>query len=154
MKNINNIIKQYIEKKIDLIQVLHNIQNEYNYLPKDVLEYVSKALHIPLSKIYSIATFYAAFSLVPRGKHLCTVCMGTACHVRGAPAVLSRIEERLNIKSGETTPDNRFTLETVNCLGACALAPIVVIDGEYYGQTTVNKVDKLLEKYAKEKDKA
>mgnify|MGYP000032388172 CR=1 FL=1 len=154
MKNIDNIIRQYSEKKIDLIQVLHNIQNEYNYLPKDVLEYVSRALHIPLSKIYSIATFYAAFSLVPRGKHLCTVCMGTACHVRGAPAVLSRIEERLNIKSGETTPDNRFTLETVNCLGACALAPIVVIDGEYHGQTTVNKVDKLLEKYAKEEGKA
>ncbi|MEO0122530.1 MAG: NADH-quinone oxidoreductase subunit NuoE [candidate division WOR-3 bacterium] len=150
MKDINRIIEQYIEKEIDLIQVLHNIQNKYNYLPREVLEYVSRALHIPLSKIYSIATFYAAFSLVPRGKHLCTVCMGTACHVRGAPAVLSRIEERLNIKSGETTPDNQFTLETVNCLGACALAPIVVIDGEYHGQTTVNKVDKLLEKYAKE----
>ncbi|MEO0095131.1 MAG: NADH-quinone oxidoreductase subunit NuoE [candidate division WOR-3 bacterium] len=153
MKNIDRIIQQFIKKEIDLIQALHNIQNEYNYLPKEVLEYVSKALHIPLSKIYSIATFYAAFSLVPRGKHLCTVCMGTACHVRGAPAVLSRIEERLNIKPGETTPDNQFTLETVNCLGACALAPIVVIDGEYHGQTTVNKVDKLLEKYAKE-DKA
>ncbi len=150
MKNINNVIEQYNKKEIDLIQVLHNIQNEYNYLPKEVLEYISRALHIPLSKIYSIATFYAAFSLVPRGKHLCTVCMGTACHVRGAPAVLSRIEERLNIKAGETTPDNHFTLETVNCLGACALAPIVVIDGEYHGQTTVNKVDKLLEKYVKE----
>ncbi len=153
MEKVDKVIKQYKENEIDLIQALHNIQNEYNYLPKEVLEYVSKALHIPLSKIYSIATFYAAFSLVPRGKHLCTVCMGTACHVRGAPAVLSRIEERLNIKPGETTPDNQFTLETVNCLGACALAPIVVIDGEYHGQTTVNKVDKLLEKYAKE-DKA
>lgn len=153
MEKVDKVIKQYKENEIDLIQALHNIQNEYNYLPKEVLEYVSKALHIPLSKIYSIATFYAAFSLVPRGKHLCTVCMGTACHVRGAPAVLSRIEERLNIKPGETTPDNQFTLETVNCLGACALAPIVVIDGEYHGQTSVNKVDKLLEKYAKE-DKA
>ncbi len=153
MKNLNHIVNQYIEKEIDLIQVLHSIQNEYNYLPQEVLEYISKALHIPLSKIYSIATFYAAFSLVPRGKHLCTVCMGTACHVRGAPEVLSRIEERLNIKAGETTADNQFTLETVNCLGACALAPIVVIDGEYYGQTTVNKVDKLLEKYATKKNK-
>ncbi|MEO0185123.1 MAG: NADH-quinone oxidoreductase subunit NuoE [candidate division WOR-3 bacterium] len=150
MQKIDKIIKQYKDKEIDLIQVLHNIQNEYNYLPKDALEYISKALHIPLSKIYSIATFYAAFSLNPRGKHVCTVCMGTACHVRGAPGVLNRFEERLGISAGETTKDNRFTLETVNCLGACALAPIVVIDGEYYGQTTVNKVDKLLEKYAKE----
>ncbi len=154
MKKIENIIKQYKEKKIDIIQVLHYIQNEYNYLPQDVLTSISKALRIPLSKLYSIATFYAAFSLVPRGKHLCTVCMGTACHVRGAPAVLSRIEERLGIKAGDTTPDNQFTLETVNCLGACALAPIVVIDGEYHGQTTVNKVDRLLDKYAQNKERS
>ncbi len=150
MLKIDRIIKQYRDKDIDLIQLLHNIQNEHNYLPEDVLDYVSKVLRIPLSKIYGVATFYAAFSLTPRGKHLCTVCMGTACHVRGAPAVLSQLEEKLGIKSGETTKDNQFTLETVNCLGACALAPIVVVDGEYHGQTTVNKVDKLLEKYAKE----
>ncbi len=150
MLKIDKIIRQYKEKAIDLIQVLHNIQNEYNYLPEDVLRYVSRSLRIPLSKVYSIATFYAAFSLTPRGKHLCTVCLGTACHVRGAPAVLGRIEERLGIKAGETTNDNKFTLETVNCLGACALAPIVVIDGEYHGQTTVSKVDKLLEKYVGE----
>ncbi len=151
MQIIDKIIKRFKEKEIDLIQLLHEIQNEYNYLPQDVLEYVSKTLHIPFSKIYSIATFFTAFSLTPRGKHVCTVCMGTACHVRGAPGVLSRLEERLGIKAGETTKDKQFTLESVNCLGACALAPIVVIDGEYHGQTTVNKVDKLLEKYAKEK---
>lgn len=151
MQIIDKIIKKFKEKEIDLIQLLHEIQNEYNYLPRDVLEYVSRTLHIPFSKIYSIATFFTAFSLTPRGKHVCTVCMGTACHVRGAPGVLSRLEERLGIKAGETTKDNQFTLESVNCLGACALAPIVVIDGEYHGQTTVNKVDKLLEKYAKEK---
>ncbi len=153
MEKIERIIKQFKEKEIDIIQVLHQIQNEYNYLPEGVLKYLSRELHIPLSTIYSIATFYAAFSLFPRGKHLCTVCMGTACHVRGAPAVLNRIAERLGIKPGETTSDNQFTLETVNCLGACALAPIVVIDGEYYGQTTVNKVDKLLDKYAQKKNK-
>lgn len=149
MQIIDKIIKRFKEKEIDLIQLLHEIQNEYNYLPQDVLEYVSRTLHIPFSKIYSIATFFTAFSLTPRGKHVCTVCMGTACHVRGAPGVLSRLEERLGIKAGETTKDKQFTLESVNCLGACALAPIVVIDGEYHGQTTVNKVDKLLEKYAK-----
>lgn len=122
---------------------------EYNYLPENALRYVSRRLKMPLSCIYSLATFYTAFSLIPRGKHLCTVCMGTACHVRGAPNVLSRIEDRLGIKAGSTTEDNLFTLETVNCLGACALAPIVVIDGRYYGQTTVNKVDKLLDEYEK-----
>ncbi|MEO0135907.1 MAG: NADH-quinone oxidoreductase subunit NuoE [candidate division WOR-3 bacterium] len=153
MEILDKLIKKYKEAKVDIIQVLHHIQNEYNYLPKEVLIKLSRELHIPLSKIYSIATFYAAFSLTPRGKHLCTVCMGTACHVRGAPAVLSRIEERLGIRPGETTPDNNFTLETVNCLGACALAPIVVIDGEYHGQTTVNKIDRLLEKYAQKADK-
>lgn len=147
MKKIDKIIRQYKEKAIDLIQILHNIQNEYNYLPEDVLKDVSRKLHIPLSKIYSIATFYAAFSLVPRGKHLCTVCMGTACHVRGAPALLNRLEEELGIMPGGTTPNNEFTLETVNCLGACALAPIVVVDNEYHSKMTVNKIDKILKKY-------
>jgi NADH-quinone oxidoreductase subunit E len=149
MKKIDNILKNYNYKKSSIIQILQDIQVEFNYVPKQALEYVSHKLKMPLSKIYSVATFYAGFSLNPRGKHLCTVCMGTACHVRGAPNVLSRIEERLGIKSGKTTKDNLFTLETVNCLGACALAPIVVIDGEYHGQTTVNKVDKLIEKYEK-----
>ncbi len=150
MKKVKTILGKYQYNKSRIIQILSEIQQVYNYLPKDVLEYVSQRLRLPLSSIYSIATFYAAFSLTPRGQHLCTVCMGTACHVRGAPAVLSRLEERLKIKTGGTTQDNQFTLKTVNCLGACALAPIVVIDDEYHGQTTVNKVDKLIKKYEKE----
>ena len=147
MKKIDRILKQYGYRKSRIIQILNEIQKIYNYLPKDVLEYTSQELKLSLSNIYSIATFYSAFSLKPRGKHLVTVCMGTACHVRGAPAVLSRLEERLNIKSGSTTEDKEYTLKTVNCLGACALAPIVVVDEEYHGQTTVNKVDKLLDRY-------
>ena len=131
---------------------MNEIQKIHNYLPKDVLEYASKRLNLSLSNIYSIATFYSAFSLKPRGQHLVTVCMGTACHVRGAPAVLARLEERLKIKAGATTDDNKYTLKTVNCLGACALAPIVVINEEYHGQTTVNRVDKLLDKYEKTQD--
>jgi NADH-quinone oxidoreductase subunit E len=150
MKNIKTILEKYDYKKSRIIQILNEIQKIHNYLPKDVLEYVSEQLKLPLSRIYSIATFYSAFSLKPRGKHLVTVCMGTACHVRGAPAVLSRLEERLKIKTGSTTDDDQITLKTVNCLGACALAPIVVIDEEYHGQITVNKVDTLLNKYAKE----
>ena len=152
MKKIENILKKYNYRKARIIQILNEIMKIYNYLPKDALEYVSRRLRLPLSNIYSIATFYSAFSLKPRGKHLVTVCMGTACHVRGAPAVMNRLEERLKIKSGDTTEDNHFTLRTVNCLGACALAPIVVIDEEYHGQTTVNKVDKLLDRYEKEKN--
>jgi NADH-quinone oxidoreductase subunit E len=151
MSKIEKILKNYHYKRSRIIQILQTIQAEYKYLPKDTLEYVSQKLKMPLSRIYSIATFYAAFSLTPRGKHLCTVCMGTACHVRGAPDVLARIEEKLDIKAGATTADKMFTLETVNCLGACALAPIVVVDGTYHGQTTVNKVGGLLDKYDEEK---
>ena len=150
MKKIDRVLKKYDCKSSRIIQILSEIQKIHNYLPKDALEYVSKQLRLPLSNIYSIATFYSAFSLKPRGKHLVTVCMGTACHVRGAPAVLNRLEEKLNVKTGDTTADNRFTLKTVNCLGACALAPIVVVDDEYHGQTTVNKVDRLVQQYEKD----
>ena len=153
MKKVENILHKYGYQMLHIIQILQDIQVEFNYLPKEALEYVSQRLKMPLSKIYSIATFYAGFSLNPRGKHLCTVCMGTACHVRGAANVLDRIEERLGITSGATTSDKLFTLETVNCLGACALAPIVVINGVYYGQTTVNKVDTIFDKYYEKKEK-
>lgn len=149
-KITEDILKKHGYQGASIIQVMTDIQEEYNYLPKENLEYVSRRLKVPLSKIYSIATFYAAFSLNPRGKHLITVCSGTACFVRGVENVLSRIEDRLGIKAGSTTPDNMFTLETVNCLGACALAPIIVVDGEYYGQTTVQKVDTILDKYQQE----
>ena len=153
MKKVDNILREYEYQRSRIIQILQDIQVEFKYLPKEVLEYVSQRLKMPLSRIYSNATFYAGFSLNPRGKHLCTVCMGTACHVRGAANVLDRIEERLGITFGATTSDKLFSLETVNCLGACALAPIVVIDGEYHGQITVDRVDKLLNKYYEKKDK-
>ncbi|KPK71947.1 hypothetical protein AMJ87_06140 [candidate division WOR_3 bacterium SM23_60] len=144
---VQRILKKYKHEKSSIIQILQEIQEEYRYLPEHVLNEVSRKLRIPLSTVYSIATFYTAFSLTPRGKHLCTVCMGTACHVRGAPTVLSQIEERLKTKAGSTSADKMFSLETVNCLGACALAPIVVIDGQYYGQTTVDKVNRLIDPY-------
>jgi iron-hydrogenase subunit gamma len=149
MRTTEAILKKHGYEGSKVIQVLTEIQAHYNYLPRENLEYVSQQLKIPLSKIYSIATFYAAFSLMPRGEHLITVCSGTACFVRGVSDVLKRIEDRLGITAGFTTEDNMFTLETVNCLGACALAPIVVVDGEYYGQTTVQKVDAILDKYQK-----
>ena len=152
MRTTDAILKKHGYEESKVIQVLTEIQAQYNYLPRENLEYVSRQLKVPLSKIYGIATFYAAFSLTPRGEHLITVCSGTACFVRGVSDVLKRIEDRLGIKAGFTTEDNMFTLETVNCLGACALAPIVVVDGEYYGQTTVQKVDAILDKYQKSEE--
>jgi NADH:ubiquinone oxidoreductase subunit E len=152
MRTTEAILKKHGYEGSKIIQVLTDIQAQYNYLPRENLEYVSRQMKVPLGKVYSIATFYAAFSLTPRGEHMITVCSGTACFVRGVSDVLKRIEDRLGIKAGFTTEDNMFTLETVNCLGACALAPIVVVDGEYYGQTTVQKVDAILDKYQKTDD--
>lgn len=127
-----------------LIAVLEKIQESYRYLPPEALMLVSAWLNVPLSQAYSVATFYNAFSLVPRGKHCMSVCMGTACHVRGSPRILDWLKTQLGIEAGETTPDRLFTLETVNCLGACALGPIIVTDGVYSGQLTTQKVDRLL----------
>ena len=130
-----------------LVSVLQDIQAEYNYLPKDALAEVSQGLDIPLTQVYSVASFFKAFSLKPRGRHLINVCLGTACHVRGAVRILEEIERKLGIKSGGTTEDNKYTLETVNCVGACALGPIVAVDGNYTGQMTATKVKPLLESY-------
>jgi len=127
-----------------LISVLEEIQARYRYLPREAMILVSERLGVPLSQVYSVATFYNAFSLERRGWHQICVCVGTACHVRGARQVLTRLEESLGIKPGETTSDRKYSLDTVHCLGACALGPIVVVDGEYSGQMHVRKVDELL----------
>jgi NADH-quinone oxidoreductase subunit E len=113
------------------------------------LRIVSKALGIPLIDIIGVATFYRAFSLEPRGKHLITVCLGTACHVRGGPKILEEFERKLNIEAGETSKDGQYTLETVACLGCCAIGPVVVVDGDYYAQTTIRKVGSILKKHIK-----
>ncbi len=131
-----------------LISLLSEIQERYHYLPRQALVLLSETLDIPLSQIYSVATFYHAFSLKPRGAHLVRVCMGTACHVRGAPQILDRLEKKLGIGAGETTRDRNVTLETVNCLGACALGPITVVDDKYNGQMDIAKADRLLKKLA------
>jgi NADH-quinone oxidoreductase subunit E len=142
------VIDKYKGQKRALIPILQDVQETCNWLPPEVLEYVAKSLNVPLINVYSVATFFKSFSLEPRGEHVCTVCLGTACHVRGGPIVLSYFERKLGIPVGETSADRKFTLERVNCLGACALAPLVVVDGEYYGQMTVMKADKVLEKIA------
>ncbi len=142
---IEHIINKYNAEKSSFIAILFDIQAEYNYLPREALVYVAKRLDIPLIQLYTIATFYKAFSLTPRGKHLLTVCLGTACHVRGAVSVQEEIERKLGIKPGETTEDKEFTLESVNCLGSCALGPIVVVDGEYHGRMIATKIKTLLD---------
>jgi NADH-quinone oxidoreductase subunit E len=131
-------------RKRALIQVLQDIQDRFHWLPPEALEHVADALGVPLVQVYGVATFYKSFSLKPRGRHICTVCLGTACHVRGGGAVLEQFERKLGIAAGETTPDGAYTLERVNCLGACALAPLAVVDGRTYGQMSEAKVEALL----------
>ncbi len=144
LREINNILRKYDYKKNALIAILQDIQEKYNWLPKEALRMVSEKLCVPLIDVYSVATFYRAFKLIQPGKHNITVCMGTACHVRGAPTVLNRFEEKLRISAGQTTSDHSVSLETVNCLGCCALAPVVVVDGKYNAQTTIQKADRIL----------
>ncbi len=132
IEKVEQILERHGKDTESLIPIMQSINEEYHYLPKNVLTYVSQEVQVPLSQAYQVATFYTAFSLKPRGKHTIKVCMGTACHVRGSPRILDEIKRHLNIESGETTEDGLFTLETVNCLGACAIGPVVVIDEKYY----------------------
>jgi len=146
---IKSCITKYNYEKKALISILQDIQEEYNYLPQEALNIVSKILGIPLIDIVGVATFYRAFSLEPRGEHLVTVCVGTACHIRGGPNILEEFERKLNVKAGETTDDGQFSLETVACLGCCAIGPVVIVDGNYYAQTSIRKVDAILKKHRK-----
>jgi len=146
-EKVKAIISKYNGDKGQLVSILQDIQTEYHYLPKEALIKVSETMAIPVSRVYDVATFFRAFSLEPRGKHLINVCLGTACHVRGAARILEKIERDLTIKRGGTTKDRKFTLETVNCMGACALGPVVKIDGEYFGQMGTEKVDSLLNQF-------
>ena len=135
----------------ELIEVLHDIQEESHYLPEDALRAVSEKLGVPLIEVFRVANFFKAFTLTPRGTHLITVCTGTACHVRSAPRLLDELSGQLNVSVGQTTADGVFTLEAVNCLGACALGPVVVLDGKYYDHMTPGKLRKLIES-TREKD--
>ena len=144
---IKRLVEKYGGGSEAVIQVLQDIQNEYRYLPREALTYLAQYAKVPIAQIYHVATFYTAFSLKPKGEHVIQVCTGTACHVRGAPRILDQLERDLGIKAGETTDDMKFTLETVNCLGSCALGPLVVIDGKYHGHMTPKMVDKVLKQY-------
>ena len=144
---VDEILETYGGEDSHLGSMLLDIQDEANFLPSEILPYVAEKLGIPLSRVCRFATFYRAFSLKPRGRHLIKVCLGTACHVRGAVKVLQSIERELGVGPGETTGDRNFILETVNCLGACALGPLVVVDDDYHGQMSPMKVKGMINKY-------
>lgn len=141
------------EKHGGLIAILQDIQAKYGYLPKEALQDVARTTGRSLVDIYGVATFFKAFSLKPRGRHLISACLGTACHVRGGHEIAQEFEKQLRIKTGEMTPDREFSLETVNCLGACALGPVVVVDGYYFSQVTTSKVKEIIQKTREGLDK-
>jgi NADH-quinone oxidoreductase subunit E len=145
----DEIIESYNGEKEMLISILQDMQSKYNYLPREAMERVSARLDIPLGQVFGVATFYKAFSLTPRGRHQLSLCLGTACHVRGSSLLAGHIERTLGLKAGETSPDLEYTFETVGCLGACALGPILVVDGEYHGHMTITEATKLLKNLGK-----
>lgn len=141
---VHRIVAKHGGRKNTLIPILQDIQNQCQWLSPEILEEVARELALPQAHIYSVVTFYRSFRLEPRGRHTCTVCLGTACHVRGGAAVLEQFERKLGILAGQTTPDKEYTLERVNCLGACALAPLIVVDGRYFGQMNETKAEAVL----------
>ena len=147
MDRIDKIIDKYLDEEGVLIQLLLEIQRDFNWIPQEAIKRINERLKIPVSQIYRVASFYTGLSLKPIGRHLVRVCAGTACYVRGGPRVLDSVERILEVKSGETTDDLKFTLETVNCLGCCALGPVIEIDGQYHGKLTPASVEKLLSGY-------
>jgi NADH:ubiquinone oxidoreductase subunit E len=145
---LDNLIEtQFGNDQENLIMILQAIQRRYNHLPKPSLTYLSEKIGVPLSQIYGIATFYASFALEPRGRHLISVCLGTACHVRGANKVHEQIEEQLHIHDGQTTADRRFTLESVRCIGCCSLGPVVKINEDVHARLSADEAKKILSRY-------
>jgi len=147
---VDAIIGKYGSDPDFLIEMLQDVQDEWRHLPEEVLRHIADELKVPLSRVTHIATFYSAFSLEPRGVHEIQVCMGTACHVKGAPRVLDALCRDLEIDPGKTTADGQYTLEPVRCVGACGLAPVISIDGEYHGDLTPDNASKLIAKHRKE----
>ena len=144
---IDNILQRHPKDPGSIIQVMLDIQNELYYLPREVIEYVSRYLDVPMSRAYHLATFYKAFSLKPKGKYPIAVCTGTACHVQGSLKIMDTIARELSIKEGQTTPDKKFSIESVRCLGCCGLAPVVTVGKNLHGRVPISKVSKILQQY-------
>ncbi|MFZ2448046.1 MAG: NAD(P)H-dependent oxidoreductase subunit E [Syntrophobacteraceae bacterium] len=149
LQEIDAIIDQWGPKPASLLQIMLDINHKYHYLPRESLARVSERLKLPVNQVYSVATFFKVFSLTPRGRSIVHVCTGTACHVKGTPKILDRLKHTINLSPGETTEDLALTLETVNCVGACASAPVVVVDGATHADMTPNKMSELIKKIFK-----
>lgn len=147
MKELLACIESHRGEPGALMPVLHEAQNIYGYLPAEVQTVIADELNVPLAEVYGVATFYSQFSLSPKGKHKISVCLGTACYVKGSDKILEAIERELRIKCGECTPDKKFSIESCRCVGACGLAPVMIVDGEVYGRLTAKDVKGILDKY-------
>ena len=139
------LYSEYLPEKDNLIQMLNEVQEHYGYVPKEAQQELSEYLGIPMAEIYGVITFYSRFSLKPKGKYNISVCLGTACFVKGSQKIMDRLQERLKIEVGETTPDGKFSIEETRCVGACGLAPVFTVNGEVYGKATVQKLDQVLD---------
>ncbi len=144
---IEKVLQKYGYRHSDIISIMQDIQGIENYISEETIRYISEKMELNLARIYDIATFYKTFSMNPRGRHIIKVCCGTACHLSGTPQNLDQIKRSLDIEDGETTEDRQFSMETVNCLGACALAPVLVVDEDYYDTVNAGKVEKILASY-------
>lgn len=151
-EQLEQIFAKYENVPGRLMPVLQEAQGIYGYLPYEIQQRISQALNISISEVYGVATFYSQFNLTPKGKHRISVCLGTACYVKGSDKILKRIEERLGIKNGECTEDRMFSIDSCRCVGACGLAPVIMIDDEVYGKLDVDKVDAILDKYMQEEE--
>ena len=147
---MKNLLNKYLPEKDNLIQMLNEVQEHYGYVPEESQKILSEYLDIPMAEIYGVVTFYSRFSLEPQGKYKISVCLGTACYVKGAQKIMDRLVERLKIKEGETTKDGKFTIEAMRCVGACGLAPVFTVNGEVYGKATVQKLDQVLDELSAE----
>lgn len=141
------VIDEYKDTKGPLMRVMQHAQEIFGYLPIEVQNFIAEGLHVPMTEVYGVASFYSQFSMEPKGEHTISVCMGTACYVKGAKAVLERIKKELSVEDGKTTPDGRFTLLGTRCLGCCGLAPVMTIDGEVYGRLVADDIPDILAKY-------
>lgn len=147
---LEEIISQFGRGQKELIHILHKVHGECGYIPAEAISLIAKHLRISESEVFGVLTFYKAFSLEPRGKYLITVCLGTACHVRGGVEVAEEFERRLSIKTGQTTPDKKYSLETVNCLGCCAIGPVVVVNGKYYSHVALKRIPEIIREHQTE----
>jgi NADH-quinone oxidoreductase subunit E len=144
LRRLNPILERYPRDESSLIMILQDVQAEFNYLPPELLKIVAKEIGVPKARVFGVATFYKAFSLEPRGKEIIKVCMGTACHVRGAPLIKDELERQLDIKAGGTTKDLKYSLEVVNCVGACAMAPVAIVGDKYFPNLSPDKLKRII----------